>query len=113
MSKKILLFVCSVLLCTSLIGCGAQKAEENNNTDSGTESYNTISPLPSSIDINNLDNCTLPVSLEEGDAYVDDTGAMQMDVTVYTYDLYSNHSRHHGRDIFTAEAVFAYLLNTV
>jgi hypothetical protein len=28
------------------------------------------------------------VSLEKGDAYVDDTGAMQMDVTVYTYDLY-------------------------
>ena len=88
MKKKILLFVCSVLLCASLIGCSAQKAQENNNTDSAEETYNTISPLPSGIDINNLDDCTLQVSLEEGDAYVDDTGAMQMDVTVYTYDLY-------------------------
>ena len=47
-----------------------------------------ISPLPTSIDMNALDNCTLAVSFEEGDAYVDDTGAMQLDVTVYTYDLY-------------------------
>lgn len=88
MRKKILFFVCSVILCTSLIGCNVQKEAENNNIESVTETYNTISPLPGSIDINNLDNCTLPVSLEKGDAYVDDTGAMQMDVTVYTYDLY-------------------------
>ena len=47
-----------------------------------------ISPLPTTIDMNALDNCTLAVSFEEGDAYVDDTGAMQLDVTVYTYDLY-------------------------
>ena len=38
--------------------------------------------------MDNLDNCTLAISLEEGGAYVDDTGAMQMDVTVYDYDLY-------------------------
>ena len=44
----------------------------------------TISPLPTTIDMNALDNCTLAVSFEEGDAYVDDTGAMQLDVTVYT-----------------------------
>ena len=47
-----------------------------------------IVPLPTTIDMNALDNCTLAVSFEEGDAYVDDTGAMQLDVTVYTYDLY-------------------------
>lgn len=88
MKKKILLFVFSFLLCTFLIGCSVQEEEENTNIESVTETYNTISPLPVSIDINNLDNCTLSVSLEKGDAYVDDTGAMQMDVTVYTYDLY-------------------------
>ena len=47
-----------------------------------------IVPLPTTIEMNALDNCTLAVSFEEGDAYVDDTGAMQLDVTVYTYDLY-------------------------
>ena len=30
----------------------------------------------------------MAISLEKGGAYVDDTGAMQMDVTVYTYDVY-------------------------
>ena len=53
-----------------------------------TEEAAKISPLPTTIDMNALDNCTLAVSFEEGDAYVDDTGAMQLDVTVYTYDLY-------------------------
>lgn len=47
-----------------------------------------ISPLPVTIDMNNLANCTLAVSFEKGDAYVDDTGVMQLKVTVYTYDLY-------------------------
>lgn len=48
----------------------------------------TISPLPVTIDMNQLDNCTVAVSFEEGDAYVDDTGIMRLDATVYTYDLY-------------------------
>lgn len=48
----------------------------------------TVSPLPQALDLNELDNCTLAVSLAEGDAYVDDEGAMQMKVAVYTYDLY-------------------------
>lgn len=47
-----------------------------------------VSPLPQTIDLNALDNCRLAVSLAEGDAYVDDEGAMQMKVTVYTYDRY-------------------------
>ena len=33
-------------------------------------------------------NAILAVSLEEGDAYVDDAGIMQMDVKIYTYDKY-------------------------
>lgn len=49
---------------------------------------NVISPLPSTIDLAALDNCTLAVSLEEGDAYVDDEGAMQLKVTVYEYELF-------------------------
>ena len=97
MRKKMLLVVCIVILCISMIGCGVPKEKENNRIESEaednrienvTEVNNIISPLPVTIDINNLDNCTVAVSLEKGDAYVDDTGAMQMDVTVYTYDLY-------------------------
>ena len=97
MRKKMLLVVCSVILCISIIGCGEPKEEENNSIESViednsiedvTETNTIISPLPVTIDINKLDNCTVAISLEQGDAYVDDTGAVQMDVTVYTYDLY-------------------------
>ena len=49
---------------------------------------NIISPLPSTVDITALDNCTLAVSFEEGDAYVDDEGAMQLKVSVYDYELF-------------------------
>lgn len=47
-----------------------------------------VSPMPAAVDMNELDNCTVAVSLKEGDAYVDDEGAMQMKLTVYTYDRY-------------------------
>ena len=47
-----------------------------------------IAPLPAIIDMNAPDNCTLAVSFEEGDTYMDDNGRMQMDVTVYAYDVY-------------------------
>lgn len=97
MRKKMLFVIYSVILCISMIGCGGPKEKENNSIESQiednsienvNETNNIISPLPATIDINNLDNCTVAVSLEQGDAYVDDTGAMQMDVTVYTYDVY-------------------------
>lgn len=57
---------------------------------SGTASSEgkTVSPLPSGIDMNHLDDCTVAVSFDKGDAFVDDTGAMQLRVKVYTYDLY-------------------------
>ena len=47
-----------------------------------------VYPLPETLDINALDDCTVSVSLEKGDAYVDDSGKMVMDVVVYSYDLY-------------------------
>lgn len=52
------------------------------------QEHKTIYPLPITIDMNCLDNCTVAVSFEEGDTYVDDMGVMQLDVTVYTYDVY-------------------------
>ena len=35
-----------------------------------------------------LTNATISVSLNEGDVYVDDTGTLQMNVTIYAHDLY-------------------------
>ena len=80
-------------LALSLVGCGAVKpeqevVEEQVVEQQVVEQTQTISPLPVTIDMNQLDNCTVAVSFEEGDAYVDDTGIMRLDATVYTYDLY-------------------------
>ena len=36
----------------------------------------------------NLTDAILSISLDEGDAYVDDQGRMQMDLKIYTYDKY-------------------------
>lgn len=58
-------------------------------TDTSTQPISTtVLPLPNTTDINNLNDCTIAVSLDEGDVYVDDSGIMQMKVTVYVYDFY-------------------------
>ena len=46
-----------------------------------------VHPLPDTT-MENLNDAILSISLEEGGAYVDDTGKMQMDVKIYTYDRY-------------------------
>ena len=116
MKKRWLISMCTIMTCALLTGCNTAKEEQSNTVESVTESVEDatesvetstenvesvtevveenietvriIAPLPTTIDMNHLENCTVAVSLEQGGAYVDDTGAMQMDVTVYTYDLY-------------------------
>ena len=73
----------------------AAESEQEENTEEVTEDTSTapeevkvINPLPDTIDVEQLESCTVAVSLTEGDAYVDDAGAMQMKVTVFVYDLY-------------------------
>lgn len=70
---SLLLIIGLLLLC----GCQPQTVEEN-----------VISPLPVTLDINNLKDCTVAVSLEKGDIFVDDNGNLQMNINVFTYDLY-------------------------
>lgn len=109
--RKYVRNVAVITLALTLVGCGAVKPEQEvteesmiaqteENTAVQEESTvaqeentkpqegKTISPLPVTIDMEQLDNCTVAVSFEEGDAYVDDTGIMRLDATVYTYDLY-------------------------
>ena len=78
--KKLLLL--TLALCFLLTGCSSAN-EEAQPTEPGA----IINPLPDST-MDNLSDAILSVSLEEGDAYVDDTGKMQMDVKIYTYDKY-------------------------
>ena len=48
----------------------------------------TVAPLPVTIDVNNLTDCTVAVSIEKEDLLLDNTGARVLPVTVYIYDLY-------------------------
>ena len=94
--KKYILTI--LALCVILSGCsnsqqineetGASKPEaEVSETMPVPESAVTIYPLPDST-MDTLENATLAISLEEGDAYVDDTGIMRMEVKIYSYDLF-------------------------
>ena len=87
MMKKLLLML---VLCLLLAACG--NAEEGDETEVKSETEQgvavaTVNPLPDTT-MENLTDAILAVSLEEGDAYVDDSGKMQMDVKIYTYDKY-------------------------
>ena len=72
--KKILMTV--FLIAVLLTGCGSEQ-----------EPAVTVAPLPDTV-MENLTDAVLSVSLKEGDAYVDDTGIMRMDLKIYTYDKY-------------------------
>ena len=101
MKKTILLFM---VLCLLLGGCASSEGNGSNILPAGSqvsdapadqnpvetepeESRQTIIPLPDTT-MDNLTDAILSVSLEEGDAYVDDSGIMQMDLKIYTYDQY-------------------------
>ena len=102
MKKCILLFFA---LCTVLSACSNSQSDSTETHMSKTEVATneaatsvteyvavlepaiTIYPLPDST-MDTLNNATLAISLEEGDAYVDDAGVMRMDVKIYSYDLF-------------------------
>ena len=103
--KRLMLLV--VAICFLLTGCS--KAEQGAGIDiKEPESAETVKseatqsasdaeeqkepaavvyPLPDTT-MENLTDAILSVSLQKGDAYVDDTGKMQMDVKIFTYDKY-------------------------
>ena len=82
--KKTLSVIFVMFFVISLFaGCDTQNG--NKNEENNTK---VISPLPETLDINALDDCTVAVSLEKGDAKLSDNGKMVMNVTVYSYELY-------------------------
>ena len=88
--KKLLFF--TLVICFLMTGCGNDKAAtEVTETISATavteKSAFKVYPLPDTT-MDNLNDAILSISLNEGDAYVDDTGKMQMDLTLYSYDQY-------------------------
>lgn len=78
--KKTLSIILALILALGLFA-GCKKGTENGENK-------VISPLPESLDINALDNCTVAVTLEKGDAFVDDSGKMVMKIKAFSYELY-------------------------
>ena len=83
-----------LVFCLLLTACGnSEKTREEIVEEPAKESVEesappvTINPLPENV-MANLADGIFSVSLEEGGAYVDDTGKMQMDVKIYNYDKY-------------------------
>ena len=98
--KKWMLSIMAV--CLLLTGCGQteQGAEEDtaapgnavveteeSTPDNAEQSAVVVQPLPDTT-MDDLNDAILAVSLEEGGAYVDDEGILQMDVFVYSYNKY-------------------------
>ncbi len=103
LTKKII--VLWMVFCLLLTGCAASKkgngeneipsdiaaskamvSSDTDSTEQPKETH-TITPLPDTT-MENLTDAILSISLDEGDAYVDDQGRMQMDLKIYTYDKY-------------------------
>ena len=94
--KKFLIAV--LVICFLLTGCKSRDGGNGSDavpdvtqpistTAAAEQSVSKIYPLPDT-SMENMTDAVLSVSLEEGNAYVDDTGKMQMDVKIYTYDKY-------------------------
>lgn len=65
------------------------EATDNQETDAAAkDEVMIVRPLPNTVNIDELEDCTLAVSLEKGDFYKNEDGNIMMDVTVFTYDLY-------------------------
>lgn len=101
--KKLIALLLALLMLAAMCSCSSTKeadtqtqdnpifeaASENSvpTDDEQTDPPFVVNPLPDTT-MENLTDATLSVSFGEGDAYVDDTGKLQMDVTIYTYDKY-------------------------
>ena len=84
MKKSLLLLIACLLLTACAPGMEGNAPSQVPDTSAALR----VEPLPAAIDPANLTDCTVHVSLGEGDAYVDDTGAMRMKLTIFASDLY-------------------------
>lgn len=65
-----------------------KEAVEEVSTEEAIAEDFVVYPLPSTIDLNNIKDCTLAVSLENGDIVKGDNGTYTMKVKIYEYELF-------------------------
>ena len=101
MKKKMLVFCVAMSLVLAMVGCAKNEetAEEVQNQEEVTEEVaeeateeeqesGVIMPLPATVDVNNLSDCMMAVSLSDKEAISEEDGKVQMTVKVWIYDLY-------------------------
>ncbi len=84
------LLLLGLMVVSLFASCVDKKMEmEALETDISTEAIpgSTVYPLPDTTMVN-LNDAILNISLEEGSAYVNETGIMHMDLKIYSYDVY-------------------------
>jgi hypothetical protein len=107
--RKIIALTLSTVCILSLVGCGAKNVEtkpnateseivETNpsidNNEQPTESTeteettNTILPLPSTINLEALEDSSLAVSFGKENIHKNEDESITIDITVYAYDMY-------------------------
>jgi len=84
--KKYLVIIMAA--CCLLSGCGMVAHAPQATEEVPAASAVVVNPLPVALDMGTLNNCTVSVSIDKGNIYMDDTGTMRIMFTVYTYDLY-------------------------
>ena len=90
--KKMMIAV--LLICFLCTACTQEQAgpSEKSTTEAAATlediSPKKIMPLPCTVDVNQLHDGTLAVSLEEDALHEDESGNLKMYLTVHTYDFY-------------------------
>ena len=88
-------FLALLLVSCLFTACAQEQAETTEysapETVAATEnpSPERILPLPCSVDLDQLEDCTLDISLEKDALTVDEAGTFQMQLTVHVYDRYA------------------------
>ena len=107
--RKIIALTLSTVCILSLVGCGAKNVETKPNTTESEivetnpstdnneqptesteteETTNTILPLPSTINLEALEDSSLAVSFGKENIHKNEDDSITIDLTVYAYDMY-------------------------
>lgn len=100
--KKWFVMLMLTLGIAALTGCGSEPAEDSKDQTIGAveeevkepeqqeeaETPITVSPLPETMDLNEISDCTLAVSIENGAIDAREADTAKMKVTVYDYEVF-------------------------